>query len=61
MKATKPANKRMASYRERLRALGPTNEPTHGKQAEGGAGIEAILAATGAARSTGRVDLIRRK
>ncbi|ATQ42370.1 DUF2849 domain-containing protein [Caulobacter mirabilis] len=49
------------SYRERIRALGPTNEPTHGKQAEGGAGIEAILAATGAARSTGRVDLIRRK
>ena len=49
------------SYRERLRALGPTNEPGHGKQAEGGAGIEALLAATGAARSTGRVDLIRRK
>ncbi|MDP1632942.1 MAG: DUF2849 domain-containing protein [Caulobacter sp.] len=49
------------SYRERLRALGPTNEPTHGKQAAGGAGVEAILAATGAARSTGRVDLIRRK
>ena len=49
------------SYRERLRALGPTNEPTHGKQAEGGAGVEALLAATGAARSTGRVDLIRRK
>ena len=49
------------SYRERLRALGPTNEPTHGKQAEGGAGVAALLAATGAARSTGRVDLIRRK
>ena len=49
------------SYRERLRALGPTNEPTHGKQAEGGAGVEALLAATGAARSSGRVDLIRRK
>lgn len=49
------------SYRERLRALGPTNEPGHGKQAEGGVGIEALLAATGAARSTGRVDLIRRK
>lgn len=49
------------SYRERLRALGPTNEPGHGKQAEGGAAIEALLAATGAARSTGRVDLIRRK
>jgi len=30
-------------------------------EAEGGAGVEAILAATGAARSTGRVDLIRRK
>ncbi len=49
------------SYRERLRALGPTNEPTHGKQADGGPGVEALLAATGAARSTGRVDLIRRK
>lgn len=49
------------SYRERLRALGPTNEPSHGKQAEGGVGIAALLAATGAARSTGRVDLIRRK
>ncbi|MCF8505276.1 MAG: DUF2849 domain-containing protein [Caulobacter sp.] len=49
------------SYRERLRALGPTNEPTHGKQAEGGASVEAIRAAAGAARSTGRVDLIRRK
>jgi hypothetical protein len=30
------------SYRERMRALGPTNEPTHGKQAEGGAVIEAL-------------------
>ncbi|MDB5438992.1 MAG: hypothetical protein JWM33_1419 [Caulobacteraceae bacterium] len=49
------------SYRERLRALGPTNEPEHGKQAEGGAAIEALLHATGASRSTGRVDLIRRK
>jgi hypothetical protein len=49
------------SYRERLRALGPTNLPTHGKQAEGGPAIEALLAATGAARSTGRVALIRRK
>ena len=49
------------SYRERLRALGPTNLPHHGKQAEGGAAIEALLAATGAARSTGRVALIRRK
>jgi hypothetical protein len=49
------------SYRERIRALGPTNELTHGKQAEGGAAIEALQAAAGAARSTGRLDLIRRK
>ena len=49
------------SYRERLRALGPTNTPSHGKQAEGGPAIEALLAATSAARSTGRVNLIRRK
>uniref|UniRef100_B0T3T1 DUF2849 domain-containing protein n=1 Tax=Caulobacter sp. (strain K31) TaxID=366602 RepID=B0T3T1_CAUSK len=49
------------SYRERIRALGPTNEPTHGKQAVGGEMIEALRHAAGAARSTGRVDLIRRK
>lgn len=48
------------SYRERLRALGPTNKPDHGKQAEGGADIEALTHATGAARSTGRVSLIKR-
>lgn len=49
------------SYRERIRALGPTNEPMHGKQAEGGEIVEALRHASGAARSTGRVDLIRRK
>ncbi len=49
------------SYRERIRALGPTNHPTHGKQAEGGAAIEALQRAHGAARSTGRVNLIKRK
>jgi sulfite reductase (NADPH) hemoprotein beta-component len=49
------------SYRERIRALGPSNEPTHGKQAVGGEVIEALRHAHGAARSTGRVDLIRRK
>ena len=49
------------SYRERLRALGPTNLTHHGKQAEGGTAIEALLAATSAARSTGRVNLIKRK
>jgi hypothetical protein len=48
------------SYRERIRALGPTNL-NHGKQAEGGAAIEALQLAHGAARSTGRVDLIKRK
>ena len=48
------------SYRERLRALGPTNHLHHGKQAEGGAAIEALQHASGAARSTGRVNLINR-
>lgn len=49
------------SYRERIRALGPTNHLHHGKQAEGGAMIEALQHAHGAARSTGRVNLIKRK
>jgi hypothetical protein len=49
------------SFRERLRALGPTNHPEHGKQAEGGDVVEAIQHAHGAARSTGRVNLIKRK
>jgi sulfite reductase (NADPH) hemoprotein beta-component len=49
------------SYRERIRALGPTNIPEHGKQAEGGAVVEALQHASGAARSSGRLDLIRRK
>lgn len=49
------------SYRERLRALGPTNKPDHGKQAQGGADIDLLVHAKGAARSRGRVDLIRRK
>lgn len=48
------------SYRERLRALGPTNHLHHGKQAEGGAAIEALQHASGAARSSGRVKLIKR-
>jgi hypothetical protein len=48
------------SYRERIRALGPSNLP-HGKQTHGGAAIDALLHAHGAARSTGRVDLIKRK
>ena len=49
------------SYRERLRALGPTNHVDHGKQTEGGAVVAALQHASGAARSKGRVDLIRRK
>ncbi|HEY2480875.1 MAG TPA: DUF2849 domain-containing protein [Caulobacteraceae bacterium] len=49
------------SYRERLRALGPTNKPDHGKQAAGGDDIERLVHAHGAARSTGRVNLIKRK
>ena len=48
------------SYRERIRALGPSNLP-HGKQIEGGAAIAALLHAHGGARSKGRVDLIKRK
>ena len=49
------------SYRERVRALGPTNKPEHGKKTEGGEDIDALLHAHGAARSKGRVELIRRK
>ena len=47
-------------YRERLRALGPSNHPQHGKQADGDADVAALLAATSTARSTGRIKLIRR-
>lgn len=49
------------SYRERIRALGPSNHPQHGKQALGGDDITALQRANGAARSTGRVNLIKRK
>jgi hypothetical protein len=49
------------AYRERLRALGPTNTPQHGKQAEGGHDVALIAHASGAARSGGRVNLIKRK
>ena len=50
------------SYRERIRCLGPTNHPQHGKQAEGDASeIAALVGAHGAARSVGRVNLIKRK
>lgn len=49
------------SYRERIRALGPTNHPQHGKQALGGRDVEALQHAAGTARSSGRVNLIKRK
>jgi hypothetical protein len=49
------------SFRERLRALGPTNRQDHGKQAAGGEDVDVLVHAEGAARSKGRVDLIRRK
>ena len=49
------------SYRERIRALGPTDHLELGKQALGGKGVEAIQHAEGAARSTGRLSLIKRK
>jgi hypothetical protein len=48
------------AYRERLRALGPSNHPQHGKQAESGADIAALTADSARARSTGRLNLIKR-
>jgi hypothetical protein len=48
------------SYRERLRALGPTNEPTHGKQAAGGPAIAALAHASGGGHTSGRIDLLRK-
>jgi Protein of unknown function (DUF2849) len=49
------------SYRERVRALGPTIHPEMGKQAAGGPVVKAMQAAQGAARSSGRLGLIRLK
>ncbi|MDE2355998.1 MAG: DUF2849 domain-containing protein [Alphaproteobacteria bacterium] len=49
------------SFRERIRALGPSNRPDHGKQAQGGEAVRALALAEGAARSSGRTALIRRK
>ena len=49
------------SYRERVRALGPTIHPEMGKQAEGGALVAAVRQASGGARSSGRLGLIRKK
>jgi hypothetical protein len=48
------------AFRERLRALGPSNHPQHGKQADGDADVEALRTASCVARSAGRVKLIKR-
>jgi hypothetical protein len=48
------------AFRERLRALGPSNHTQHGKQADGDADVESLLAVTSSARSAGRVKLIKR-
>ena len=49
------------SYRERVRALGPTIHPDMGKQSEGGEAVRVLQAAQGSGRSTGRLSLIARK
>jgi hypothetical protein len=49
-----------ASYRERVKALGPTIHPDMGKQVGGGPVIDAIAHAAGASRSSGRLGLIKR-
>jgi hypothetical protein len=49
------------AFRERIKALGPQNHPQHGKQAEGGPDIEALRGAHTAARSGGRLNLIKLK
>ena len=49
------------SYRERVRALGPTIHPDMGRQAEGGEAVRVLQAAQGSGRSTGRLSLIARK
>jgi hypothetical protein len=49
------------AYRDRLRALGPTNHTDHGKQAEGAKLADALQHAHTAARSAGRINLIKRK
>ena len=49
------------SYRERVRALGPTIHPEMGRQAEGGEAVRVVLAAKGSGRSSGRISLIARK
>jgi hypothetical protein len=49
------------AFRERVKATGPQNHPQHGKQADGGADIDAIRHAQGVSRSAGRHNLIKLK
>lgn len=49
------------AFRERIKALGPQNHPQHGKQADGGADIEALQGSHASARSGGRLNLIKLK
>lgn len=49
------------AYRERLRAVGPTTHRDLGKQADDAHEAQVIEAHVGAARSIGRVALIKRK
>ena len=49
------------AYRERLRALGPTNHTQHGKQAEvSEAAVEVLTESSSTARSSGRLSLIKK-
>lgn len=49
------------SFRERIRALGPTVREDLGPQAEGGRAVEALKSSHAAARSAGRLGLIRKR
>lgn len=49
------------SFRERIRALGPTVREDLGPQTEGGPLVEALRHSHAAARSSGRLGLIRKR
>jgi len=49
------------SFRERIRALGPTVREDLGPQTEGGPRVEALRRSHAAARSAGRLGLIRKR
>lgn len=49
------------SYRERIRALGPSTQLDVGKQADGGETVRVMQEARSFGRSAGRLGLIRKK